>query len=226
MRLKPLTLFALGALGCVCLRAQTQIHYGVKLGFGTSRIQNDFGRNYFDSYKNSFALSGQFGVYCLVPMTEKLKLSSELLFIPIRGKETLNYQAGENNMLYDLKTSTKTTLSLLSMPVYASYNLWGNTHLLAGVQPSFVLSEKAKIHDTSSAANESFDYKYEHDDLYLHSFDISPRLGLAYVLNDAVALECSYYHSLASLSKAKDREYKIQQFTMGIRYSLNGKKSL
>lgn len=61
-----------------------------------------------------------------------------------------------------------------------------------------------------------------YDNIYIKNFDFGPKAGVIYKLNEKLAIEGTYYYGINNLLKGDPILWKskIQQLTLGIRYTL------
>ncbi|HAH24870.1 MAG TPA: hypothetical protein DCL77_14145 [Prolixibacteraceae bacterium] len=209
-----------------------QHQFGVKVSGGLSRIT--------DSMKSSnltvttpFVPSGQVGFYYNLALGNKSSLGAELNISQIEGKEKweVPFVDEYGNSIGNATALIYRHISYLSLPVYYGYTIKRLT-INGGFQISYVLS--------SSGTNESSNnftliteegnqiirreggMNRELNDLDIKAFDFGPRAGFIYRLTHRLSMEGMFYYGLSNINQIKStsEKLKIQQMTVGIRYSL------
>ena len=199
-----------------------QHNFGLKLNGGLSRISNSV-TPINSTMTVKFAPSFNSGLFYYLQLTNKYFLNTELLFTQIGGKEKLEFN------LIDIDGNTagngigniNKSISYISLPVY--FGLKYNKFIInIGFKLSFKLagSEKANGQATYNGKTDTWDSQYEYLDI--DTYDIGPRVGLIYNLNNKCDFEVTYYYGVNNLLEKNDlnRTWRVQQAVIGIRYAL------
>lgn len=219
--------------------AQQQM--GVKVSGGISRIYGQLeSRNYPPpTMTTSFSPSFQAGIYYQLPMGKRASIGTELLFSQVAGGQTYIWDQNIDNLDMDVRLYGSHILnehiSYLSLPVYYGITFKRIT-FNAGFQVSYALSGSGRSDldyvQILTAENEEPLTRLggthrELDDLDIKAFDFGPRVGGILRLTSRLSLEGMFYYGLNNINQLESSEepLKIQQMTLGIRYSLWTNKS-
>lgn len=215
----PLILLILTFIDLTSLGQQ---QFGIKVSGGLSRITNSLDLSNANR-TIPFVPSGQCGLYYNLQFCKKSSLGAELLFSQIKGKEKTEMdltgwdesESGHFTSIYNRH------ISYLSLPVYYGFQI-GKLSINAGFQVSCALlcSGREKTNIVINGTSETADNKY--DDISIRKFDFGTKTGITYKLTDKLAFEGTYYYGLNSIQKGDPIfwKLKVQQATIGIRYSL------
>jgi len=173
-----------------------------------------------------FVSSGQAGLFYNFQFGKKSSLGAELLFSQIEGKEKLEddlYTLNEFGRVYlgYRKDNSYRHISYLSLPVYYGFKI--NRLLInAGFQISYSISSSGREKGQGVIEGENFKIDIKINDININRFDYGPKAGIIYNLTDKLAVEGTYYYGLNNIQKGNPIlwKLKVQQVTLGIRYTL------
>jgi len=110
-------------------------------------------------------------------------------------------------------------VSYLGLPVYYGLKL-NKLTVNIGFQASLVLFSSVRVKKAGSDSY-PFDWANNYEELTLDRYDFGIRAGLIYSLTDKIAIEGTYYYGLNDItSNEYPEEWKNQQITIGIRYTV------
>ncbi|HEY3371570.1 MAG TPA: porin family protein [Prolixibacteraceae bacterium] len=208
-----------------------QQQFGIKVSGGLSQITNSMKSSNYN-ITPSFVPSGLGGLYCNLSLGKNISFGTELIFSQIEGKEELVVERimMEGNNLGHFTGITYRHISYLSLPVYFGYTIKRLT-INGGFQISYALASSGRKKENLTfygfPRDETNSSNVKIDDIYIKKFDFGPRAGIVYHLTDRLAVEGTYYYGIHNIQN-EDPEYgewKVQQMTLGIRYSLWSKEA-
>ena len=171
-----------------------------------------------------FVPSAQCGIYYNYQVEQKSLFGIELLLTQIEGKEHDETPATDNfgNPTGQFITNDISRhLSYLSVPIYYGFFI-KKLNVNFGLQTSMLLKSsglsKAKSPDNNGGY---YNFELKLDNLPVKDFDFGAKLGLSYALTNRFSIEATYYYGLLNIYKynSADFKYKIQQITIGLRFS-------
>ncbi|MBX2899148.1 MAG: outer membrane beta-barrel protein [Cyclobacteriaceae bacterium] len=134
----------------------------------------------------------------------------------------VNYYNQATNNLETLKVKYNKVLSYVDVPVYVKYVASDKIKLLAGLQPSFLLSAKIKNDKNARTAYPSLAKTEDAKDYYT-GFDLAFLLGPQYTISEKVAVQMLVNPGLLKMAKAeeyvnegelKERKFKVNNTTV------------
>lgn len=204
-----------------------QQNIGIKANGGLSRIFIYDNSTQQIVQKSYFVPSGQGGLFYNLPLGNKSLLGSELLFVQIEGKERIEIpftdQLGNPTGEFGIDNIDR-HISYIGLPIYYGFKV-KKLILNLGIQTSFTLvssaREKGQSPDGYGGIN-TWDNKS--DKLNIDAFDFGARAGLIFNLTNRFAVEGTYYYGINNILKKNiyntELKWKIQQMTIGLRYTL------
>ena len=206
--------------------------FGVTIRGGISRIYGQLeSRNYPQpTMTTSFSPSFQAGIYFKLPTGKSSSIGTELLYSKVQGEQTFEWDYKGAGFEYYGSHITSEHISWLSLPVYYGVTFKRFT-FNAGIQISYALlsSGRSELDYVQIIPYENEDpitrlggTHRELDDLDIKAFDFGPRVGGIYQLTNRLSLEGMFYYGLSNINQLKSYEeaLKVQQMTVGMRYSL------
>jgi hypothetical protein len=207
-----------------------QHEIGLKLDIGLSKISKE---SYIGDPKNAIfdvksAFSGQGGVFYNLHLGDKFVFGSELLFIQIEGQDRLEFDIKDVSLenIGHTTSDLYEHISYLGLPIYCGLTI-KNITLNAGFQLSYVLASRGKETCNGNINGAIYSGENRTDNLPIDKFDFGPRIGLIYNLNNKFAIVGIYYYGINNILENQDDgnpfSRKIQQATIGLRYTLSEK---
>jgi Outer membrane protein beta-barrel domain len=202
---------------CQVSQLFAQISITGKINFGISRItplSDPISANYTTSFAPSFSI----GIHSAVTLKKNV-LSIELLANRVNGKYKYFWEGIDaDNLPFELTGIYKSHITYLSIPL--SYELVSNkVNIQMGVQPSFGISKFENNEITGILEGKPFFYQAQ-GKMYIKNFEIGPRIGCSYHLNENLWLEVSAYYGLKAFKQNSLAAPKIFQSLIGLRYNL------
>jgi len=217
--------FILSILFAFNFTVSGQHQFGIKASGVLSRItySTDFlGEN----PTTPFVPSGQAGLFYNFQFGKKSSLGAELLFSQIEGNEKLEddlYTLNEFGRVYlgYRKDNSYRHISYLSLPVYYGFTI-NRLVINAGFQISYSISSSGREKDYAIVEGITYTSDNKVDNINIRRFDYGPKAGIIYNLTDKLAVEGTYYYGLNNIQKGNPIlwKLKVQQVTLGIRYTL------
>lgn len=219
----PLILLILTFIDLTSLGQQ---QFGIKVSGGLSKITNSVD-NSNATLTTPFVPSGQGGFFYNFQFGKFSSFGTELLFSQIEGKEILEgnlwslNESGNRVYFGYRKNNSYRNISYLSLPFYYGFKI-NRLVINAGFQISYSISSSGREKDQAVIEGENFNIDNKTNDINIKRFDYGPRAGIIYHLTSKLAVEGTYYYGLNSIQKGDPifEKLKIQQATIGIRYSL------
>ena len=206
----------------VCLTANGQHSVGVKINGGWSKISTKLNSSQL-SQEFKFVLSYQAGLYYNFHFQNKSIIGFELLFSKIAGKEHSEQLVTDQygNSTGQLITNDNTLhISYLSIPIYYGFN-YKKLNFNIGLQTSYTINGSAENKTNTPDGNGGFlNFDSDTNKLPIKNYDFGIRAGLFFDLTKRISLEIAYNYGLTNNYKYSSAKWKIQQFTIGIRYTL------
>ena len=205
-----------------------QYNFGLKANGGLSYLSTHFKSNppQHETEKFYYQPSGQGGLFYNFQFKCKFLIGTEVLFIPIYGKEyfklPLTDQNGNLNGEYS-EDNIYRHIYYLGVPVYVGYS-FRKLNINLGFQVNFVLASggEEKGHATYNGQYSAWDNRY--DNLYINNYDLGARPGVLYKLSEKFSIEANYYFGLKNILRNSSIKpywiWKVQQMTVGLRYKL------
>ncbi|MHB8261735.1 MAG: outer membrane beta-barrel protein [Bacteroidia bacterium] len=208
--------------------AYGQHHVGIKILGGLSYISTKVFQSPPQTTQTFYFMpSGQGGLFYNLHLGKKSLLGVELLYTLIEGKEhsvtpetyNMNGTLVNSPIINDITRH----ISYLSIPVY--YGLkYKKLNINLGIQSNFALSSGGSAVTTAfglpaGVVNTNY---IKLGALPIKAFDFGPKIGLSFSVRDWFAFEATYYYGLLNIYKNNhaDFQYKVQQLTIGLRYTL------
>jgi hypothetical protein len=216
-RLSTILLFCISSL-----QAHSQHHVGAKLNGGISKVY----RGGFDSevYSQTIQLrpSGSLGLYYNFGFKKNI-FGIDILFMQIEGDEKTSATLVGTSGFIETTEHIRTHISYLSLPIY--YGLkFKKLEFNVGIQTSLTLnsggSREGQSFSSSTGLTTTWDY--EINKLKIDSFDFGPKGEIIFTVSSKFAFEGNYYHGVNNILRenSSDREMKVRQISVGIRYKL------
>lgn len=206
----------------VCLTTKGQHDFGVKINGGWSKISTEINSsNLTQDYK--FMSSYQGGLSYNFHFKNKSIIGAELLFSKIRGKEHSKSPTTDefgNPTSQFIISDIDRNISYLSIPIYYSYN-YKKLHFNFGIQTSYAIVSDGLAKTSAPDSNGNMLYfESKSEKLPIKNFDFGVRMGLFFNLTNKISIEATYYYGLTNIYKYSFAQWKIQQFTVGIKYNI------
>lgn len=218
------------------MAAYGQHDFGFKANGGFSYFTTKLESNPLEQKTDIFYIqpSAQVGFFYNYNFKEKLSIGTEVLFIPIHGKEYL-YLAKKDqngNLTGDYKDEyIYRHIYYLGIPVYFSSS-FKKLNINLGFLMNFALGSDAEEMGHGSHNGQYYTLDRKVDKLGINKYDFGARSGAAYKLSEVFSVETNYYFGLTNILNLQHSsinwKWKVQQVTIGLRYKLfssNTKKS-
>jgi hypothetical protein len=225
-------LFSILSIFTFSLTSFGQHSFGLKTNVGLSYLTTRTELSSKQQVEQKFypIPSGQIGFYYIFQITEKYTLGTELLFIPILGRErmtifntdingNLNGDKGEayyNRRIYNL-----------GFPIYLGYN-YNKMNFNIGIQTHYALASGGKEKGYAVINGSTSKFENQSKKLGINKLDYGLRAGIVFEKSDKLAFNGNYYFGGTNLiedSSAKSfMVWKAQLLTFGITYKLIGRK--
>lgn len=166
-------------------------------------------------------------------MGKKCALGAEILFSQVEGGQTVKWDykdIGLSNIDGYGSDFTYEKISYLSLPIYYGYT-YKRLTINGGFQISYAFSssghyeisyEYIVIAEDGGRIKSEGGLNSELNKLAIRDFDFGPRVGGIYRLTNKLSIEGMFYYGINNINyiKLSAEELKIQQMTLGIRYTL------
>jgi len=214
----------------VCLATDAQHQFGIKINGAASKMTTvDLN---IVKYNCQYRPSYNGGLFYNFNLTQKSIIGVELLFAQIEGREHFEYISPVSATTYTSSSSDNDThLSYLEIPIY--YGLkFDKLTLRAGVLAAVLLksTQYSKGYTYASYGLGSLYDNYwdrESNLTDVATFDFGVNAGVMFNFSKNIAIECTYYQGFNYLiqnpDSSKKRNWKIQQISLGIRYTFFSK---
>jgi len=196
---------------------------GFKVNVSASFIPNSqYSTSYPITYKKTYiAPSGQIGLFYNHIFNRSSVLGIDLLLNQVETRDKRNAPSwGENDFM-----EHKIHITYLSLPIYYehrinkfSFNLGFQASVNLGASDEFIASLSDGSGDSA-----------ERNLTTLDKLDYGPKAGITYRLSTYLDLESTYYYGLNNIynsSKLNIQNWRIRQFTLGIKYILTRPKKV
>lgn len=208
--------------------------FGVTARGGISRIYGQLESNNYQSstMTTSFSPSFQAGFFYQLPTGNKTSLGAELLFSKVQGGQTLKWDNTDVVVESFGTDFIDESISYISLPVYYGITFKRLT-INGGFQISYTLSSSGSFETNSiwkpiepvgdNTPRPLFgNWNRDLNNLPVKAFDFGPRIGGLIRLTNRLSLEGMFYYGLSNINQLKSSEeaLKVQQMTVGMRYSL------
>jgi len=171
-------------------------------------------------YRAKYAFSGNFGMFIENKINYRSSIGIEALWVQIEGKEAKeSYNYIFQNMKFNGVSSRKFRLhsSYIGMPVYYRLKI-KKIGIKAGVQPMLFLFAHSNEKISGEVNDEPTVAEIEVKNLKFNHFDIGPKVGIDYKLNDRLLLRADCYYGLRDVSSPDYRWLRNRQYNLGLQY--------
>lgn len=201
--MKTLVLCLLLISFAVGTQAQWKFEFvaGPSLTTFTGKEKKDWGGTYTNP---RLVLRGTLGFRVDRLLSEKFLAGGGISFA-LKGtayEGDVEYYNSTTNMLEQIKAKYTKMLSYIDVPVYVKYVASDKVKILAGLQPSFMLSAKIKNDDNARTAFPELPKTEDAKDLYIQ-FDLAVMFGPHYQISDKVAVQILIVPGLLKTAKAE-----------------------
>jgi opacity protein-like surface antigen len=205
-----------------------QHEFGLKANGGLSYLSTVFQSSppQQQTQKFYFRPSGHGGLFYNFNFKDKFLIGTEVLFVPIYGKEysKLPFTDINGNLTGEYsEDNIYRHIYYLGVPVYFGYN-FKKLNVNLGFQTNFVLASGGEEKGQAIYQGQLYTWENKGDKLDINSYDYAARAGLLYKLSDRLSIETNYYYGLTNLLKDSSIKpywtWKVQQWTVGLRYKL------
>jgi hypothetical protein len=174
--------------------------------------------------------SGQIGIYYSYQIAEKFNIATDLLFIPIYGRDrikTVNNSVIGNSNGYQSEAYFYRQIYNLGFPIYFGYN-YKKININIGFQTHYVLTSGGKQKGSNTINGNTQKNESKMEKLGINKIDYGPRVGIVYEKSDKLSFNANYYFGLTNLLENSIVNsfwvWKVQLLTFGINYKLLGHK--
>jgi hypothetical protein len=209
-----------------------QHNFGLKANLGLSYLTTRLELSSTQQIEQTFypMPSGQIGLYYSYQMTEKFIIGTELLFIPIYGRERIKiFYSDINGNLNGNQSDTyyNRNIYTLGFPIYLGYNYKRFNYNL-GAQLHYALTSGGKEKGDMILNGNTLHFENKAKKLEINKIDYGLRAGIVFEKSDRLSLNANYYFGLTNLiddsSFSSFWVWKVQLVTFGINYKLFGQK--
>ena len=189
-----------------------QADYGLKVSGGLSKIS-------YSNSTNLFRPSGNAGLFYNFKSTDKYSWGIELMYMYVNAREKIEMEFRDNygNNTGHAKGYIDKNISYLSLPIY--YGIKTDKLIIKlGLQASYKLSSSIKSKTEGINNGEPTSWNSPKRKLNIKKYDFGPKAGVILELTDKISLEGEYYYGLSNINK--DLKWKVQQLSVGVRYSI------
>lgn len=183
--MKSLTFYIILTLlfsGPVIAQTSNKTRLGVKAGLSLSTLGSGSGFSY--EYKPGI----QGGLFFIVPLTETVYFSPQLLFTQKGGKVN-------NTVVFNTTVSLDRRVQYLDIPLLFGFKVHPKVAIVAGLQVSKLVGANTRA---TSGSNLTVTSKYDGD---LKRTLIGGNLGLTYIINDNFDFNLNFINDFAHLAK-------------------------
>ncbi len=212
------------SLSLLCNLGSAQHQFGLKAAIGVSTITSN--STFATSHESFLAPSGELGIFESFEFSPKSFAGIELYVSQISGTEALRIEvADENGNTEEGFANVKRGITYLTLPVYFGFRIKKFT-INAGVQASLALNSWAvgnSVAFQNSSQQVQFTMNRGRSELHIDAFDIGPRIGFQFKLNDKISFDTNYYYGLNNIAGPNSFpgfELRVRQATVGMRYTL------
>lgn len=207
----PLVLFS-----TVFLQAQSDLHFGAKIGANLNNVKITLAENPFSSEtpNTEYALGYQAGCWLNLPVSPKVNFRWELAYSSERYKTD--------------STGSKVIFNYLDLDLLVGYRLLNNLSIEIGQGIGKMLSAKWTVDD----------HEFDLYDDYETGFDVSLNFGMVYHLHPKLSIGLRYNQGLDDLSEqivmfsdSDGQRFEIvdvkevnRNFQLNLYYSFNAKR--
>ena len=195
----------------ICTQAQWKFEFvmGPSLTTFTGKEKKDWGGT---NTNPKLVLRGNLGFRVERLLSEKFLAGGGITFA-LKGtayQGNVEYYNSTTYMLESIKVKYSKMLSYIDVPVYVKYVASDKVKILAGLQPSFMLSAKIKNDDNARTAYPNLPETEDAKDYYT-PFDLAVMLGPYFQISEKVAVQLLMVPGI--LKTAKDEVYDINSGT-------------
>jgi hypothetical protein len=209
-----------------------QHNFGFKTNVGLSYLSTRIQFSSTQNVEQKFypMPSGQIGIYYIFQLSEKFTLGTELLFIPIFGRERMtvlftdingNINGDKSEVYYNRRIYN------MGFPFYLGYN-YKKMNFNLGIQTHYALTSGGKEKGNVAINGSNFKYENKAKKLGINNLDYGLRAGIVIENSDKLAFNGNYYFGITNLLESSSvrtiAEWKAQMLTFGITYKLIGHK--
>lgn len=197
----------------------SQIEIGGRINIGASEISNNFSDTDVEhnvEYGPSFLI----GAYLDKTLKNNTSLSAELILQYFSGSEnsiTIFYD-GNGERVGNRNGQDSKHITYLSLPLYYGIKM-GFLTVNAGAQVGVVIGSGGRSTANGFNGGTPIFYNNPLDKLLIDKLTFGPRLGFLMKISETVAIDGNYYYGLNNIANSEiPWEWKVQQFSFGIRY--------
>ncbi len=225
-------LFSLILIFIASSTIQAQHSLGLKGNAGISYLTTRIKDPDRITQKFSFLPSLQVGLFYSYQLTQKVSLGTELLWIPIEGKEKRTSANLDENGHFTGNYSHSTLyrdISYLGIPLYVGYT-YKRWNFNLGVQMNYHLRSSSSENGYGvDLTGQAVEWEFDGGQLNIDQFNIGIRPGCFYQLSDRVQFELNYFGGLNNIIDSPNLtdiwNWKVQQLTAGLRLSVGWNKT-
>ena len=197
-----------------------QVENGLKLNIGLSKVKKIAHNKSDNDFQVKPGFSSQIGYYIYIPISERLRIGTELTINQIQSRE-IKESFSVNAITLERTDYTNKyirNLFYLNLPIMVGIKL-NKIQVNAGFQGGLKIHDTNKLKRYSGGRLEETKKSFENYDL--NKFDFGPRVGLTYQVSKKTSLEAHYYHSLSDVLEDELLfEWRARQITIGVLYQL------
>jgi hypothetical protein len=203
----------------LCAQAQWKFEFvvGPSLTTFTGKEKKDWGRT---NTNPKLVLRGNLGFRVERLLSEKFLAGGGITFA-LKGtvyQGNVAYYNSTTYMLESIKVKYSKMLSYIDVPVYVKYMASDKVKILAGLQPSFMLSAKIKNDNNARTAYPDLP-EIEDAKEYYTPFDLAVMLGPHFQVSEKVAIQMLVTPGI--LKTAKDEVYDVNTGTKEQKFKVN-----
>lgn len=228
-RHRKLLLFCLMMIGLYSAQSQNIIIGGTG-NLGLSKVTSNLPIS--GDYNVKYTLSGNLGLFLEKKIGQKSTLGIEALWIQVEGKEITNnkeltvFNGQELEVVGVVSDKYKLHSSYLGIPIYYRHEI-GKLGIKGGFQPMIFLFSSSSYEANGVINGEAYEVESKFKDIRFDQFDIGPKVGIDYKLNDNFRLRADFYYGLNDITSDEYYwERRNRQISVGIQYNFdnNGDK--
>lgn len=199
----------------IAFKFYAQSEFGFKAGGGLSQIQLESDWAYKKSIPGlGFTKYGALG--WRLHLTKRKCLGMELMLSNVTGKEEMIFDMSRDSKVLYGHVYTSYQIVYWALPIYYGFNFHKNFMMTLGLHPAYAKSEHLE-QQSDQISLLPFRLGSVYDKL-----DLGSRISLEYKFLNCLILESTYIYGLPTLHH-RELNWKIQQFTFGLRYTFHPK---
>jgi hypothetical protein len=210
-----------------CYTAIGQHNIGLKINGGICYFTTKAKTDRFQQTTQRFYLqpSGQTGLYYNFQFANKFSIGTEILFVPIYGKEyrEIHYADYNGTLTGEYsKNNVYRHVYFLGIPVYCGYN-FKKVNINFGCQTNISLIGEGKDKGQAFLQGNSYTWDNKWEKFTTFYFDIGTYAAIRYAFIKELSIELNYYLGLTNLIKDRTLKnywkWKVQQLSVGVCYT-------